>query len=79
MFDVCFPSGQASTEGPTTVARRHGSGLALDTTETPGPWDDSVLMAEPDGDVIGWDDDEEEDELDDDDPDLADEFDDDDD
>ena len=57
MFDVTFPSGQAD-------AQPHDSTLALDAANTPEPWDDSVLMAEPDADVFGWDDEDEEDDED---------------
>lgn len=71
MFDVTFPLGQAETEALST---------GVGATDSLDPWDDSVLSAEPDGDVFGCEDeDDEDDDVDDDDTDLADEFDDEDD
>lgn len=83
MLDVNFPSAQSDAETLPTDLVPRDSVLAFDATDTLDPSDDSVLIAEPDGDVFANDDadddDDEEDDVDDDDTELADELDDDDD
>ena len=79
MFDVTFSSGRPNADAPFAGAGFHDPAVAFDAADLPESWDDDALMAEPDGDVFGWDDEEEEDDdFEDDDTDLADDFDDDD-
>jgi len=78
MFDVTLSSGRPGSDGLPTAAESGEPTVVAAAAEPFDPWDDDALMAEPDGDVFGWDDeDEDDDDYDDDDPDLADDFDDD--
>lgn len=64
MFDVTFPRGQSKTGASSAGGGPRHSGLTLDATDTWDSCDDSLLMAEPDGDVFGWDEGDEEEEDD---------------